>query len=76
MSPRMPQVTARLLVASLRSQGFEESRQRSIHLFMIRHADCVGVTVPIHSSSDLGRGLAARFHRDAGFTVDEFLRLR
>ena len=34
------------------------------------------VTVPIHSGSDVGRGLAVRILKDAGFSVDDYLRLR
>lgn len=60
---RMPQVTARDLVRFLRSQGFIEDRQSG------------SVTIPIHTGADIGRGLAVRILKDAGFTVDEFVRL-
>jgi predicted RNA binding protein YcfA (HicA-like mRNA interferase family) len=36
----------------------------------------VTVTVPVHTGSDKGRGLAVRILKDAGFTVDDYLRLR
>jgi predicted RNA binding protein YcfA (HicA-like mRNA interferase family) len=36
----------------------------------------VTVTVPVHTGSDMGRGLAVRILKDAGFTVDDYLRLR
>ena len=74
--PRMPQVTARELVAFLKSQGFTEDRQSGSHL-TLRHPDRKGmVTVPVHTGTDLGRGLAIRVLRDAGFSVEEYLRLR
>jgi predicted RNase H-like HicB family nuclease len=36
----------------------------------------VAVTVPVHSGSDIGRGLAVRILKDAGFTVDDYLAQR
>ncbi len=73
---RMPQVTATELVRFLKSQGFIEDRQQGSHLTM-RHAERGdSVTVPVHTSVDVGRGLAVRILKDAGFTVDDFIRLR
>ena len=73
---RMPQVSARELVRFLKSQGFAEDRQSGAHL-TLRHATRrVAVTVPAHTGTDVGRGLAVRILKDAGFSVDDFLRLR
>ena len=73
---RMPQVTARELVRFLESQGFVEDRQSGSHL-TLRHEDRnVSVTVPVHTGCDLGRGLALRILKDAGFSVEDYLRLR
>jgi predicted RNA binding protein YcfA (HicA-like mRNA interferase family) len=73
---RMPQVSARELVRFLKAQGFTEDRQTGSHL-TLRHAiRQVTVTVPVHTGTDLGRGLAVRILKDAGFTIDEYLRLR
>ena len=36
----------------------------------------ISVTIPIHTGSDLGRGLAVRILKDAGFSIEDFLRLR
>jgi predicted RNA binding protein YcfA (HicA-like mRNA interferase family) len=32
--------------------------------------------VPVHTGVDIGRGLAVRILKDAGFTVEDYLRLR
>ena len=72
---RMPSVTSRELVAFLKSQGFSEDRQSGSHLTLV-HSTRGTATVPIHPGDDLGRGLADRILKDAGFSVDEFLRLR
>lgn len=74
--PRLPQLTARELVRFLKSQGFEEARQAGSHLTLWHPVRRVAVTVPVHTGCDLGRGLAARILKGAGFTVDDFLRLR
>jgi predicted RNA binding protein YcfA (HicA-like mRNA interferase family) len=73
---RMPQVSARERVRFLKAQGFVEDRQSGAHL-TLRHATRrVTVTVPVHAGADVGRGLAVRILKDAGFGVDDYLRLR
>jgi predicted RNA binding protein YcfA (HicA-like mRNA interferase family) len=72
----MPQVTARDLVRFLKSQGFIEDRQSGSHLTLWNPERKVAVTIPIHTGADVGRGLALRILKDAGFTVEEFVRLR
>lgn len=73
---RMPQVTARKLVGFLKKQGFVEDRQTGSHLTLWHEERKVSVTVPMHTGCDVGRGLAVRILKDAGFSVDDFLRLR
>ena len=73
---RMPQVTARELVRFLRAQGFVEDRQTGSHLTLWHEERKVSVTVPGHTGCDVGRGLAVRILKDAGFSVEDFLRLR
>ena len=73
---RMPQVTARELVRFLKSQGFAEQRQSGSHLTLFHAGRGVSVTVPVHTGVDIGRGLAVRILRDAGFSVEDYLALR
>ena len=73
---RMPQVTAQEMLQFLKGQGFVEDRQAGSHLTLCHVERQLSVTVPVHSGCDLGRGLAIRILRDAGFTVDDFIRLR
>jgi predicted RNA binding protein YcfA (HicA-like mRNA interferase family) len=59
-----------------KAQGLTEDRQSGSHL-TLRHATRqVTATVPVHTGTDLGRNLAVRILKDAGFTVDDYLRLR
>lgn len=73
---RMPQITALQLVRFLKAQGFVEDRQSGGHLTLWHEGRQLAVTVPMHTGTDLGRGLAVRILKDAGFTVDDYLRLR
>ncbi len=73
---RMPQVTARELVRFLKAQGFVEDRQAGSHLTLWNEQSKAAITIPIHKGCDLGRGLAIRILKDAGFSVEDYLKLR
>jgi predicted RNA binding protein YcfA (HicA-like mRNA interferase family) len=73
---RMPQVTAHELVRFLKTQGFAEDRQSGSHLTLWHAGRNVSVTIPVHTGCDIGRGLAVRILKDAGFGVEDYLRLR
>jgi predicted RNA binding protein YcfA (HicA-like mRNA interferase family) len=75
MSP-MPQVTAKELVRFLKSQGFAEDRPVGSHLVVRNDSLHVSVTVPMHTGCDVGRGLALRILKSAGFSMEDYLRLR
>jgi len=34
------------------------------------------VTIPVHTGCDIGRGLAVRILKDAGFSIDDYMRLK
>jgi predicted RNA binding protein YcfA (HicA-like mRNA interferase family) len=70
---RLPQVAARELIRFLKANGFTEDRQSGGHLTLWNEATRISVTVPCHTGCDIGRGLAARILKDAGFTVQDFL---
>jgi len=73
---RMPQVAARELVQFFKAQGFAEDRQKGGHLTLWHEGRRASVTIPIHTGCDIGRGLAVRILKDAGFSVDDYLSLR
>ena len=70
---RMPQVTARDLITFLKANGFVEDRQSGSHLTLRNEASGISITVPLHGQSEIGRGLAVRILKDAGFSIDDFL---
>lgn len=71
---RMPQVTAQDLIRFLKSHGFMEDRQSGSHLTLRHEGKKLSVTIPVHTGCDVGRGLAVRILKDAGFAVDEYVR--
>ena len=72
---RLPQMTSDELVSFFERQGFRKDRQTGSHLTLL-HPDGRRVTVPIHRGKDLGRGLALDLLRRAGYSVEDYLRLR
>lgn len=73
---RMPQVRARELVRFLKRHGFVEDRQSGSHLTLWHEGEKTAVTIPVHTGCDLGRGLAIRILKDAGFSAEDFIRDR
>jgi len=73
---RMPQVAALDLLRFLKAQGFVEDRQSGSHLTLRHNERKITITIPVHRGADIGRGLAVRILKDAGFSVEDFLRLR
>lgn len=70
MNLRLPSMNAAELVRILERSGFERVRQSGSHL-ILRHSDGRRVTVPMHKSRDLGRGLLARIMKDADLTAKD-----
>ena len=73
---RMPQVTGAELIRFLLRRGFVIQRQTGSHVHLRDASRSVLVTVPMHQGRDLGRGLAQSILKEAGFSVDDYLRLR
>ena len=73
---RAPQITARELLTFLKRRGFEEERRSGSHLVLRSPSTGKTVTVPVHTGCDIGRGLAVRNLRDAGFSLDDYLASR
>jgi hypothetical protein len=53
-----------------------ENRQSGSRRTLWHEARKVPVTIPIRTGCDIGRGLAVRILKNAGFSVEDFLRLR
>ncbi len=72
--PPLPIVNSRQLISTLERTGFEIVRQRGSHV-RLKHPDGRVVTVPLHSGSDIGRGLLRKILRDSELSREEFIEL-
>ena len=69
--PRIPTITAKLMIGFLESLGFEQVRQKGSHKFF-RHSDGRTATIPVHKGEDLGRGITSKILKDAEVTKENF----
>jgi len=72
MNPRMPTITAKIMIRFLGHLGFQQVRQKGSHRFF-KHPDGRTATVPDHGGEDLGRGITNKILRDAEVTRHDFL---
>lgn len=70
----LPVLNARQVLRMLEKAGFEVQRQTGSHV-RLKHPDGRAVTVPVHGSQDIGRGLLRKILRDAEMTPAQFLDL-
>ena len=75
MSARLPVVSGRECCNALRKAGFQElpGRGKGSHLFLFRKDPPTALTVPNHR--ELKRGMLRAIIRQAGLSVDEFVKL-
>jgi len=64
VTPQLPALTARQIIALLKQHGFQFVRQKGSHA-VYRHSDGRWSTVPIHPGKTLGRGLLRKILKDA-----------
>jgi predicted RNA binding protein YcfA (HicA-like mRNA interferase family) len=72
VSPALPVVSGRTVVAALRRAGFAQVSQRGSHV-KLRGSDGHVVIVPMHRV--VARGTLRSILRQAGLSVDEFSEL-
>ncbi|MDY6893173.1 MAG: type II toxin-antitoxin system HicA family toxin [Chloroflexota bacterium] len=75
MSPKLPRLDARRVVAALKRDGWYEHHQRGSHLAMRHHEKPGQVTVQIHAGSDIHPITLKSIFRQAGLTESDFLKL-
>ena len=71
MTPRLPQVTAKELIAALKHAGFELDHQTGSHADLYNPVTRRQTVVPMHAG-DIGRGLLKKIIKQAGLTEDTF----
>jgi len=73
---RLPVVNGRQVIRALTLAGFVLNRIAGSHHILVHRSDPRrAVTVPVHAGRDLKRGTIRSILRQAGVTVEEFVRL-
>jgi predicted RNA binding protein YcfA (HicA-like mRNA interferase family) len=71
---RLPALKPDEVVRKLQSDGFQIDHVTGSH-YIMRHPDGRRTVVPYHAGRDIKRGVLRAIIRQAGLTVDEFLKL-
>lgn len=71
---KLPVVTSSELLRVVKKFGFFEQRQKGSHLHLKRTADNKRITIPIHKGRDIPKGTLTAILKDAGISIEEFLK--
>jgi predicted RNA binding protein YcfA (HicA-like mRNA interferase family) len=71
---KLPAVSSTNLLRVVKKFGFIEKRQRGSHLHLKRDSDNRRITIPIHKGRDIPKGTLTAILKDAGISIEEFLR--
>ena len=74
MRQELPVLRPRQVVTALEKAGFEVKRQTGSHVIMYKSSIHHPLSIPQHPG-DLPKGTLRAIIRQAGLTIDEFLRL-
>lgn len=72
--PDLPSVTADEAIAVFEEVGFQLDRIRGSHHILKKPGHLYALSVPNHGNQPLRAGTLRRLIRDAGITVEEFIR--
>ena len=70
---RLPILKSQKIIRVLKKVGFEEIRQTGGHLILANKTMKKIITIPIHNK-DIKRGLLISIVKQAGLTVEEFIK--
>lgn len=74
---KLPSLTARQVVRTLKRFGFQEDRQKGSHLVLINPVTKRRTIVPIHPGKTIKKPLLKSIiEKDIGVSIEEFLKLR
>lgn len=71
---KIPQVSGRQAIKAFQKLGYEVARQKGSHIRLYYFSsEKDPLTIPLHKR--LGKGLVRKLLRDAGISVEEFIKL-
>ncbi len=72
----LPALNSRKVIKALKKAGFVEDRHKGSHLILINSFTSKRAVVPIHSGKSIKKPLLQSIiEKDAGLTIEEFLKL-
>jgi len=71
---KLPSLKTKKVVRALEKAGFEIRRQTGSHI-TLKNKEGKITTVPMHNTKDIKKGLLQAIIKQAGLSVDEFLKL-
>ena len=72
---RLPSFKSKEVIRCLERAGYVRWRQSGSHLVLYRKLDNKTVTIPVHFGKDVPKGTLRAIIREAGMSVEEFLKL-
>jgi len=73
--PNIPIISGNKLIKTLIKKGFILKRINGSHHILIHNENHITVSIPVHKGKTLGKGITLAIIKDAGLTVEEFLKL-
>lgn len=73
--PNIPVIKGQKLIKILLKQGFVLNRINGSHHILIHKEKRLTVSIPVHKGKTLGKGITLAVIKDAGLTIEEFLKL-
>ena len=73
MTPKLPIVTAKIVIKAVERKGFIFKNQRGSHK-VYKHPDGRRTTIIEHGNTPLDRSVLKRIIRDTGISVDDLLK--
>lgn len=73
--PNIPIIKGLKLIKILIKYGFVLNRINGSHHILIHPQKHITLSIPVHKGKTLGKGITLAIIKDAGLTVEEFLKL-
>lgn len=73
--PNVPVLKGTKLIKALKKDGFVLNRISGSHHILVHPEKQLTVSIPLHKGKTLGKGITLAILKDAGLSVEEFLKL-
>lgn len=71
---KLPAVTSSDLLRVVKEFGFVAQKQKGSHLHLKRATDKRRITIPVHKGRDIPKGTLTAILKDAGISIEDFLK--